>query len=156
MTPPAWLPDLITLSAFDGKWNPYVEAVYDVFRRDFVASQPLLNGVNVGVRRQPSYDQKEFTFWHCVSEGRVEADRIPDIRRCERIPWMRPIIEHDTEVDVWEGRKNGDDRLYLWFNEQYLVVLGVRTGHYMLITAFLTDRRHTQDKLRRERDATRP
>lgn len=156
MTQPDWLPELLTLAQAGGNWTQYIEVVYAAFHRDFVASQPVLKGWNVGVRRQPAYDQKEFTFWHCSSEGRVEVDRTPDLRRCERIPWIRPIIEHDAEVDTWKTRKKGDDRFYLWFDEQYLVVLGIRNGHYMLITAFPTHRSHTQAKLRSERDSAIP
>ena len=101
---------------------------------------------------------KAFTFWHCVSEGAFEPNRTPDLRRCERVPWIRPIVEHeqDATVEVWQHRKNRDERLYLWLNEEYLVVLGIRHKHFMLITAFPTDREHTRKKLRNERDKTRP
>lgn len=36
-------------------------------------------------------DGKEATFWHMIQEGRIEEDRTPDIRRCERIRWPKPI-----------------------------------------------------------------
>lgn len=155
MTSPNWLPEILTLAHHDGDWPAYIEAVYAVFECDFIQNECLLRGNRVGVRRQPSYDNKWFTFWHCVSEGRVEEHRTPDFRRCERIPWMRPIIEHETEavVDVWTRKKNGDDRLYVWFAEEYLVVLGIRKTYYLLITAFPTNRDHTVRKLRKEREA---
>lgn len=156
MSTPAWLPAIITLNDHNGSWNDYIDAVYAVFRADFVASQPSLRGQRVGVRRHPSHDGKEFTFWHCVSEGKVEEHRTPDLRRCERIPWTRPIIDNHGDVDVWTVRKNRDERVHLWFGEEYLVVLGVRSTYYLLITAFPTNRQHTQNKLRKERDRANP
>ncbi len=149
-----WLPQLLTLSACGGAWQEYIDAVYAVFDRDFIRTECLLRGYRVGVRRQPSFENKWFTFWHCVSEGEVEEQRTPDLRRCERIPWIRPIIDHecDSGVDVWESKKKRDDRLYLWLYEQYLIVLGIRNDHYLLITAFPTNQNHTVRKLRNERD----
>lgn len=154
MTLPQWLPPLLTLSDCGGIWQAYIDAVYAVFDRDFIRTECLLRGKRVGVRRQPSFENKWFTFWHCISEGEVEEQRTPDLRRCERIPWIRPIIEHDCEscVDVWTARKNRDERLYLWFSEQYLIVLGIRNGYYLLITAYPTNLPHTVRKLRNERD----
>lgn len=158
MSPPDWLPKLLTLADHDGDWAAYVKAVYAVFQHDFIQTECLLHGKRVGVRRQLSYENKSFTFWHCVSEGTVEEDRTPDLRRCERIPWIRPIIEHETQtgVDVWTTKKKGDERLSLWFGEEYLVVLGIRKDYYLLITAFPTNRNHTVQKLRKERDAATP
>lgn len=158
MTTPAWLPDIITLNDHGGDWQAFVDAVYGVFERDFVATTCLLRGDNVGVRRQPAHNGKWFTFWHCVSEGKVEEDRLPDLRRCERIPWIRPIIEQETDqsVDVWTMKKNREERLYLWYNEEYVVVLGVRKGYNLLITAFPTNRGHTVENMRRQRDASSP
>ena len=155
---PGWLPDLIRLSDYNGDWSQYIEAVYAIFRRDFIDSQPQLRGKRVGCRHHPIDDGKEFSFWHCVSEGNVEEDRTPDLRRCERIPWMRPIIENETDGTVasWQINKRRDRRQYLWFNEEYLIVLGVRRNHYILITAFPTDREHTRRRLRRERDRAIP
>ncbi|MBD3672767.1 MAG: hypothetical protein HUJ26_04500 [Planctomycetaceae bacterium] len=155
MTSPAWLPEIITLNDHDGNWQNYIDAVYAVFENDFIKSKCHLKGKEVGVRRETSYDGKWFTFWHCVSEGRIEEDRTPDFRRSERVPWIRPTIEHETEdtVDVWTTKKNREQRLYLWVNEEYIVVLGVRKKYFLLITAFPTNRTHTVEKLRRERDS---
>lgn len=158
MTPLEWLPEIISLNDHEGHWQNYIDAVYAVFENDLIKSKCLLRGKNVGVRREPSYEGKWFTFWHCVSEGTVEEDRIPDLRRCERVPWIRPIIEHETDqsVDVWAMKKNRERRLYLWFDEEYVVVLGIRKGYYLLITAFPTDRKHTIERMRNQRDANPP
>jgi len=157
---PDWLPALLTLAQYDGDWSRYVKAVYQAFHDDFIASQPKYKGGWVRTRRDPMSSGKEWGFWHCVSEGNVEDDRVPDLRRCERIRWVRAIIENhtDSQIDVWvrnDGRRGR--KVHLWFGEEYLVVLGERQKgrRYQLITAFCTDRGHTVRKMRRERDRHR-
>ncbi len=155
--PPDWLPPLVTLDAFDGDWKRYVNAVFAIFHRDFIASKPQFQGKWVGCRQDPIYDGKEAGFWHCVSEGSDEDERLPDLRRCERIGWIRPVIEnvgHST-IDVWVSRKGREPRPHLWLGETYLVVLGDRGRYFQLITAHHTDRPHTIRRLRRERDTAR-
>jgi hypothetical protein len=96
---------------------------------------------------------KAATFWHLISEGKAEDERLPDLRRCERIRWPRPIIEHaDTPiVKVWENKRKRDQRICVWFEEEeYLVVLARRKGYVVLWTAYLVTRPHTRRKLQRE------
>lgn len=155
--PPDWLPPLVCLADYGGEWNRYVNEVFALFHRDFIQSQPKFEGRWVRCRRDPLYDGKEAGFWHCVQEGADEEQRTPDLRRCERVGWIRAVIEHpaDRRVEKWRAHKGHEYRTYLWLGEEYLVVLGERGGYYQLITAFCTDRDHTIRKLRRERDASR-
>lgn len=157
MTDTQWLPDLVMLEAHEGDWSQYLAVVYDWFRRDFLQTQPrygdkLVLPADIGVT-----NGKERTFWHLISEGEVEGERTPDLRRCERIRWPRPIIEHhsDAVVRVWEGRKKASGRtrkrIYLWLEEQeYLVVLGREGQRVILVTAFLAQQAHAKRRLMRE------
>lgn len=153
-TEPAWLPPLIALDSHGNCWAAYSAAVYAVFKADFIDSQPFLRGRRIGLRREPKYQNREWAFWHVIQEGNVEEGRTPDLRRCERIGWIRAIIEHahDPCVKAWENRRDGDRRLLLWLEPQdFLVVLGLRGKDYaLLITAYPTDRGHTRRKLQRE------
>jgi hypothetical protein len=155
--PPDWLPPLIRLDDFRGDWKRYINEVFAIFHRDFIKSQPRFRGRWVRCRRDPIYDGKEAGFWHCVSQGQDEQNRVPDLRRCERIGWIRAVLGHldDVCIGVWSCRKNREQRFYVWFDEAYLVVLGERKGYYQLITAFCTDSEHTKSKLRRECDVAR-
>lgn len=159
---PAWLPALMLLSDYDGRWNAYVEAVYARFKDDMLTNQPKFDGMWVRSRRDPIYDGKYAGFWHCVSEGKDEAERTPDLRRCERIGWLRPVIVEAhaaEEIDVWRNQRQRDTRRLLWFNEEYLVVLAERTRQrdgfqYMqLVTAYCTTEESRKEKLRKERDS---
>lgn len=154
---PDWLPEIVCLADHGGQWEAYIEAVFSIFHRDFIQMHPRLRGCPVTCRRDPVFDGKEAGFWHCVSEGKDEANRIPDLRRCERIGWIRAVIENPSapQVEMWRCRKNRGWRTYLWLNESYLIVLGDRHRYYQLITAFCTDRGHTIRRLRAKRDRCR-
>jgi hypothetical protein len=151
---PDWLPELIKFEEFGGNWQKYVDYLFGVFKKDFIYSAPTYDGARVSCRRDPIFDGKYAGFWHCISEGKNENERTPDLRRCERIGWVRPIIENSPEatITIWINRKKSDLRCYLWFNKEYLVVLSKRKKYFLLITAFLTDRKHTVKKLEREYD----
>lgn len=152
--PPSWLPPLIDLNDYSGRWDVYDSVIYQVFRKDFIDSKPRFQGVDVGTRWHPKHDNKEYAYWHITQEGRVEENRIPDLRRCERIGWIRAIIEHsdDPAVKVWENKRGEDRRILLWLDAlDFLVILGWRKqGYWMLITAYPTNRKHTRRKLLKE------
>lgn len=160
MPDPAWLPALVCLDHYDGDWRRYVEAVYAVFHRDFIETQPKFQGCWVRVRRDPLEQGKEAGFWHCTSGGPNEATRVPEIRRMERIGWVRAVIEHSTEpsLDHWVRQQGSEARWHLWFSEEFMVVLGerrrVRDGrrYFQLVTAFDTPLEHQKRKRRSERD----
>jgi hypothetical protein len=153
---PDWLPPLVLLGSHSGNWNHYVEALYRYYKQDFVDSQPVFRGLAVQRKVTPVEQGKEASFWHLISEGKKEADRIPDMRRCERIRWPRPVVEHVDEpsIKVWENKRGRDTRICIWFEAiEYLVVLAVRRGYYLLWTAYPVTRPHTKRNLRREYEA---
>lgn len=152
-SPPGWLPPLVLFEECGGDWNRYVETVYAYFKKDFIDSKPAFRGRRLGLKRHPLSHGKEATFWHMVSEGKDEADRLPDIRRCERIRWPRPIIGHADErgIKVWVSVKNKEDRIHIWLEmEDYVVVLADRNGYLLPWTAYLVTQDHTRRKLQKE------
>jgi len=156
MTLPAWLPPLVLLSDHGGNWNGYVSALYRYYRQDFENSRPTFDGVNVGTKRYPLEQGKEATFWHLISEGDIEKDRLPDLRRCERIRWPRPTIEHATNVGVkvWRNQRGGETRVCIWCEAaEFLVVLAKRSTYYLLWTAYPVVEEHRKRKLRKEYEA---
>lgn len=158
---PSWLPGLLRLSDCDGDWHRYLEAAYSVFRADFIITRPQLGGLQIVCRRDPICDGKEAGFWHCTSEGSDEDSRTPDLRRLERIRWIKPILEHadDRSVDRWMNRRRGGPRQLLWYAEEFVVIVAQRPistaspRYWQLITAFDTPEEHRKRKFRRERDA---
>jgi len=157
---PAWLPELMPLEAYGGNWHDYVEAVYSAFKRDFIVSQPKFKNFWVRCRRDPLEQGKEAGFWHCISGGKDESKRTPELRRMERVSWIRAIIEHtdDTKVSFWHVTRGSDRRCCIWLNEEFIVVLTERKRkkdgfkYWQLITAYDTDQERRKNQLRRERD----
>jgi hypothetical protein len=150
---PNWLPPLVLFQDYGGNWEHYVEALYEYFKRDFVDGSPSFRGTRLALKRHPMEQGKEATFWHLISEGQAEDERVPDLRRCERIRWPRPIIEHADEpvIKVWENKRKREKRICVWFeNVEYLVVLAVRERYILLWTAYPVTRVHRKRKLQRE------
>lgn len=148
-------PPLLRFEDFDGNWVTYESALYNVFERDIVQYDLQFRGIRVSARRVPEYEQRWFCYWHLISEGRVEDDRLPDLRRCERLPWIRWIIENadnHPEIDVWEQTRGSEKSLLLWYQEECLVILGRRSDYFLLKTAFVVQRSHRISKFRKERD----
>jgi len=153
MIPPTWLPAIVTLADHGGDWNVYLDALYGHFAADFVTFRPVFRGERVGHKRYPMDRGKEATFWHLISEGASEDARVPEMRRCERIRWPRPVIENerDAAVKVWGNERQGEKRICLWFeSEDYLVVLAQRKTYILLWTAYLVTEPHRKRKLEKE------
>ena len=153
---PAWLPALVLFSDYEGNWERYVNALYGYFKRDFVESKPTFRGKKLGLKKHSVEQGKEATFWHFISEGSNEDDRVPDLRRCERIRWPRPIIEKADEpvVKVWGNKRGSDKRILLWLEKQeYLVILAERKGYLLPWTAYIVTENHRKKKLQKEYEA---
>jgi hypothetical protein len=152
MTPP----DLVPFNAFGGDWTAYETELYRLFTSEIARGQIQFRGVSVNCRRLPETAGRWASFWHLVQEGRVEDDRTPDLRRCERIRWVRWVIENaptHSEIDEWQNIRGTETNTLLWYREEYLVVLAQRGDYWLLKTAYCTSKSGRIRQLRRERDA---
>ncbi|MCG8527160.1 MAG: hypothetical protein MI748_12320 [Opitutales bacterium] len=147
------LPELILLSDFDGSWESYCDHLYQIFFDSLIRNQQQFNGKRVSVQRRPDHDGKHFGFWHMISKGQDEEERIPDLQRCERISWISWMIRHVDrcdEVRVLRQRRKGKSSYVIWHvNEDYMIVLHDRRGYYLLKTAY-TIRPHKRMSLNKE------
>lgn len=149
----SWLPGILRLEDYGGDWERYLEAVYLGFRADFVASRPHVSGRRWAVKRHPLVCGREATFWHLISEGRVEAERLPDLRRCERIRWPRALIDSlgTNRVVAWANERRGDRRVVIALPDfSYAVILADRGDHIMLWTAYCVDEPYRRKQMRAE------
>jgi len=150
---PVELPDLLL---FDGDWNRYVELVYQRFRQDLVESDLFFQGLPVRLRKRPLSEGKEEAFWHLVSEGPAEADRVPDLRRCERIGWIRWLIEagDSGRLPVWASQRERERSLVIALRDfSYVVVRGDRRRFWLLRTAYPINQDHQRKKKLKEWEA---
>jgi hypothetical protein len=134
-----WLPALVLLEDYEGHWPSYEEALYSHFFLDFVQAQPSVHGLRIAHRKHPLTNGREYTFWHLISEGPNERDRIPSPRRCERIRWPRSLVdaEGSSKVRVWRNRRRTGEALVLALPDfSYKIVLMCRKGYFLLKTAY--------------------
>ena len=82
-------PDLVPFQAFDGDWETYQAALYRIFQQEIASGGLRFQSLPVNCRRLPQTGGRWAAFWHLVQEGPAEEDRTPDLRRCERIRWVR-------------------------------------------------------------------
>ena len=155
MTKPSWLPEALVYNDFKGDWDKFLTTVYQIFERDFKNSKPTYQALPVNYDARIE-DGKEAVFWHliCRDDYRTKKREL-DLRRCERIPWPRPIIEHpsDLAISTWKSERQRETRVLIWMEAlDYLVVLAERPRSVILVTAFCTDIKSHKEKLIKERE----
>ena len=141
-----WVPALRECEDL-ANYSAYLEELYAIFKRDFIDSQPTYDNAIVDVRRTPYDKGKEDGFWHVTCKDyHTGGQRNADLRRCERIGWIRPTIENCdchkwcsdcSGVLVWREPYKDTFRIhFLLKDERYLVIIEPRRTYYVLITAF--------------------
>ena len=136
------LPELLSLGALGGDYQAYEDALYDFYLRDIVRGGLVYRGGAVRVRRTPEFKGKGAGFWHLTTEGPVEAQRLLDLRRCERLPWIPWVItaagRSDSRVRVWSNKRQGSTNHVLWlWEEDYAVILSERSHGYLVVSAYV-------------------
>jgi hypothetical protein len=162
-----WLPVLECFNGHGSDWHRYESVLYEVFKADFIDSQPVFEEKSVYVRKHPREHNKEKAFFHITCQDySKDGNRNPDFRRCERIRWVRSFIENhqcnpsqcqDCDgVKVWEedAPRGTYKRVHLLLEEErYLVVIERRKAYCLLVTAFYFEQDHSlQKKLQHYRE----
>ena len=167
---PDWLPEMARV-------DPWTEATYAmlymIFCRDIRDAELRYQGREVWFFKEMD-GGKEALFWHLttrknkvepiprrkknvfsVDQVTAEQERLPDLRRCERLPWVKPLIEHGNDPDVlaWDYEE-GDRTIktYVWIQAYDFVVIMKRfpNGTRRLITSFYVDNRYTKADFERK------
>jgi hypothetical protein len=150
---PDWLEPLTKLEDFGGDPVKYIDHIFSLFKRDFISTTPLYKGKKVFYDKKDD-NGKPATFVHITTEESMTSkERNLCLRRCERITWIKAIIEHasDPIVLVWEKEQKTSRRkairTYLFLEqEDFLVILQeIKYGHYM-ITAIYVDNPNQKKK----------
>lgn len=146
---PSWLPVMFIV-------NPWTSGTFDdlytIFRTDLIIYPVNYNGFNVWFFPEME-DGKEKIFWHLTTRvDIVTGDRFPDLPRCERLPWARPIINNcnDQEVLSWDYIEgDGVTHTYVWLNNHdYVIIMKKYTDDSRrLLTAFWVEYPNTKRKL---------
>lgn len=147
---PSWLSPLIDLSSYGGDVTEYFNKLYSVFEADFISTKATLNGKPIIFDNRVGDQNRVECFWHITSTDDPANGRLPDMRRCERIGWVKLIINHDTDPAIlkWENIRDGRICTLLFLKDgDFLVVLGNRRKNYFLNTAIHIDYPNRKDRL---------
>ena len=130
-------------------------------RHFLIPSCTLVSGFAVGVC-VPNIDRKR-TARDIVSgirsripdrNNRNEEDRIPNLRRCERILWIQWVIQNagNDGFPWWENQRQGNTHVVIWAQEHdFAIVLAKRRDYYVLKTAYAEIKPHRRKTFRRNR-----
>lgn len=167
---PEWLPEMASV-------NPWTEStyqmLYEIFCRDIRDANLKYMGHDVWIFLEME-DGREAIFWHLTSrkpklekiprrkrkffpavQEDTEQERLPDLRRCERLPWVKPLIEHPTEAEVlaWD-HEEGDKTIktYIWIQGYNFVVIMKKfpDEKRRLITSFYVDNEYKRNDFLRK------
>ena len=147
---------LRTLEEFQGDFKRYDEYLYnEIFKKELFAPNFFFNNKQVRFKRYPIECHREQAYFHLTTKAASKdipmSEREPDLRRCERLHWLRPSIEKNhiefcglsCFVYYEEPSKRGKTRINL-FNEKerYLIILEDRNDYFLLVTAFYIHEEH--------------
>lgn len=161
-----WIPDLLLFTDFGSDYSKYEDALYSIFKRDFIDSKPYFRGLPIKIREYPKEFGKEEAFFHITCQDFFKThDRNPDFRRCERIEWCRKFIENYecsgyscidcSGIKIWDEKSGSRMRVCLLSEEcRYIVVLEQRKDYYQLITAYYIEEDHSLRKKLRHYEAS--
>lgn len=145
---------------FQGNWQDYEDRLINYFNEQLYNMKLMYKNQKISLKRNPEFKNIPGSFYHLtcknINYNSSEEEREPDLRRCERLHWIKPIVEANhfesycpnNCVRIYEKRHNGDDTINFLFEEgRYLVVLAKRNGYLLLKTAFYIE---YDNRLKRE------
>jgi hypothetical protein len=158
---PEWLPDMAVVSPWcHGGSNDTYEILYQIFCRDIKNRRLKYDGFNVWIFNEIE-DGKEKIFWHLTSREQkaqkvprrkkrffdadtIPGQRLPDLRRSERLPWVKTLIENSAKSEIldWDYEEgDGSIKTYIWLKDWDFAVIMKKypDNSRRLITSFYVD-----------------
>ncbi|MGD9577673.1 MAG: hypothetical protein AB7Y74_05435 [Syntrophorhabdus sp.] len=119
-----------------------VADLYSIFERDIKWGDLEYKNLRVFFDNRSIDSPYEEGFWHVIERGKGE--RVLDLKRAKRLPWIKPLIEHSDDPRLLKWVENATDKrgnlqevTYIYYQEeQYLVILKDRRRGFFLATAF--------------------
>jgi hypothetical protein len=129
----------------------FIEGLYGLYVKTIVRGELTFRGLPVKCQFRPETFGKHYAFWHMMQEGEVEDDRTIDPEGCKRLLWISWLIRNaasgDPRIRVFRQSPRGSNESWvIWLHEhEYAVILWVRTGYFMLRTAFMLKPRKREE-----------
>jgi hypothetical protein len=167
---PDWLPGIFCV-------DPWTQSTYDelykIFCRD-IRDHDLRYMKNEVWIFPEMEDGREVIFWHLTTryvkkkkiprrkkkfyspdQTHIEEGRYPDLRRCERLPWVKAIVENANEPEVlaWDYEEgNLTIKSYVWLkNLDFIVIMKKYPDNKRrLITSFYIDKAYKRRDFERK------
>lgn len=165
-----WLPDIV-------KVNPWTQdtydTLYDIFCMDIRDYDLRYIGNSVWIFRGME-DGREQIFWHLttrsvkkikiprrkrkfypVEQKYIDEDRYPDLRRCERLSWVKALVEKADEREIlsWDYEE-GDSTIktYIWLKDYNFTVIMKKysDNKRRLVTSFYVDKSYIRKGFERK------
>ena len=155
------LPPILDFNDFDNDWDKYKDELYLQFVNDFITKKTEYDKLKVSIRSNPKENNYEHGFIHLTTIKSPDSsndvnDRIPDLRRCERLKWVKILIENYpcikkcnncNGIQYYEEYYKNNIRINLVLPEaKFKVVLEKRSNYYLLITGYYLTYNHNVKK----------
>lgn len=146
---PLWLPRLFDVTQWSHDTH---DLLYEIFHKDFIQNPTHYLGQRIGFEKIIE-EGKEKAFWHITTrEDKESGERFTDLRRCERLPWLKPILENagNPEILSWEYTEgDGVIKVYVWLKDyDYVAIMKkTRKGFLILLTAFWVEHEYMKRAL---------
>ena len=111
---PSWLSPLIDLSNYGGDVTAYFDKLYSVFEADFISKKATFNGKPIIFDNRIGDQSRVECFWHITSTTDPVSGRLPDMRRCERIGWVKLITDHSTDPAILKWKTSAREEYVLY------------------------------------------
>lgn len=148
------LPPIIPLES-TGMQN-YLSDLYRVYQEQIANGSFTFHNKPIHVFTSLNHNLQHQSFEHLTTKG--SGDRLYNVRRCERLPWIKSILEGNCnsceeflifQDKNWHGKKN-TKRYVLWCpKEDYVIILEEREKEVMLITAYCVLYENKRNDLRK-------
>jgi len=126
--------------------------MYAEFKRDFIDSSLVIDGLNVKVILDDSkvegFENYPETFVHLITRKNQLKERVFDRHRANKIHWVKCILENriEDEIIYFEyPEEDGTIRNYYWYKEEgFLVIMEKITPDYLIVTSFNIDNKRNE------------
>ncbi|HEX7948883.1 MAG TPA: hypothetical protein VF494_00935 [Candidatus Limnocylindrales bacterium] len=153
----SWLPPLMLFGDHGSSWKRYIDALYKVYCDAFVNNKVRFRGGLVTVRWQPPEDGRGYTFNHITTGDEPGVGRVLDFRRCERIAWLKAMLEADeSKVRIWETPRGARTHVVVALPDFSFAIYLDRVagrGTYHLLTAYHIESERKRERMQKEWEA---
>ncbi len=132
---PIELPVIVTLNDHGGHYASYEKVLYETYLGIFYNPPLTFQGKRVLPIRDPQENGKDWTFLHMTSTGKSEATRELDLRRCERVCWVRKILESAPSAEIQIEKR--DKGKIVIKHQNFRIVLIENKKAFRLITTYI-------------------